>query len=526
MTLTSRRLRAFLSAVAVAALTAGLLVAYGQFRSEPDQPGIDARGPKTTQPPAAAATPTATPDADAGEAGGETAAELNEEAQEQAEGTEKRHEAFEKAKAAGTTGQQRPVGAAAAAPATGWAGEFPMDTQWDDWEPAIAADPSSPYVYVLATRYAAPKPCPGNCPSPWIALEISSDGGATWSAPKALCPCKGSGQFDPIIEVVPSNGNVYAVYMNGFNIMFTKSTDHGAHWSAAVPVYGNVSWNDKPVIAMSDNGQHVYISFNGPTGGDPYVAQSHDSGATWTQTKLVDSNRYYFAFDADVAANGTVYFAESSILYGGGGNKGTVPTGQIDYHAFVSTNNGTTWTDRLVGSAQPGVPCDAAGCPPDFYFGHTALSVDGSNNVVYLYDGAATFGGLQTVVARRSTNGGATWSAPVTLSAGGENAVTPAVESRGNGDVRAFYYQTSGGGNDDAWNVWYRSSTDGGATWAAPVNISDLGSGAAYKTPAGFGEVYGDYGEIAITNTGKTIAAWGEGASYDGPGAVWINRQN
>ena len=181
---------------------------------------------------------------------------------------------------------------------------------------------------------------------------------------------------------------------------------------------------------------------------------------------------------------------------------------------------------RSSAPSSPGVACDAAGCPPDFYFGHTALSVDGSNNVVYLYDGAATFGGLQTVVAKRSTNGGATWSAPVTLSAAGENAVTPAVESRGNGDVRAFYYQTSGGGNDDAWNVWYRSSTDGGATWSAPAKISDLGSGAAYKTPAGFGEVYGDYGEIAITNTGKTIAAWGEGASYDGPGGVWINRQN
>ena len=57
--------------------------------------------------------------------------------------------------------------------------------------------------------------------------------------------------------------------MNGFNVMFTKSTDHGGHWSAPVKTYGNVSWNDKPVIAMSDNGQHVFVSFNGPTGGDP-----------------------------------------------------------------------------------------------------------------------------------------------------------------------------------------------------------------------------------------------------------------
>lgn len=38
-------------------------------------------------------------------------------------------------------------------------------------------------------------------------------------------------------------------------------------------------------------------------------------------------------------------------------------------------------------------------------------------------------------------------------------------------------------------------------------------------------EIYGDYGEIAVTSTGKTIAAWGEGTSYDGPGGVWFNRQ-
>ena len=73
----------------------------------------------------------------------------------------------------------------------------------DDWEPAIAADPRrEPYVYLLATRYASTKPCPGNCPTPYIALYTSSNGGATWSAGMPLCACKGSGQFDPIIEVV------------------------------------------------------------------------------------------------------------------------------------------------------------------------------------------------------------------------------------------------------------------------------------------------------------------------------------
>ena len=113
----------------------------------------------------------------------------------------------------------------------------------------------------------------------------------------------------------------------------------------------------------------------------------------------------------------------------------------------------------------------------------------------------------------------------MTLSAAGEESTAPAIESRGSGDVRAWYYQTSGGGNDDAWNIWYRSSANGGSSWSAPVKISDATGSAAYKTAAGFAEVYGDYGEIGVTNTGKTLAAWGEGYSYTGPGGTWFNLQ-
>jgi hypothetical protein len=443
------------------------------------------------------------------------------EAAEQQETTEQRNAAFEAARRSGKSGQVRP---AAATAAPGWVGEFPFDTTWDDWEPAIATDPNAPYVYVLVTRYGAPKPCQGNCPSPWIALEISNDNGVTWSEGKPLCACKGSGQFDPIIEVVPSTGHVYAVYMNGFNVLFTKSTDHGKTWSAPVATWGNVSWNDKPVLAMSDDGRDVYVSWNGPTGGDPWAAQSHDGGATWSQFKLVDSSRYFFAFDADVASDGTVYFSESSLVYTSAGNNSDV-IDTVDHHVFISRDKGASWEDKLVASVQPGVVCDAAGCGPDFYVGHTALSVDGSGAVVLLYDGATTRGGLQRTYAVRSDNAGLSWSNPVGLSKASENSTAPAIESGAAGDVRAWYYETSGGGNDDAWNVWYRRSADGGATWSAAVKISDAGGGAAYKTPQGFLEVYGDYGEVSITNTGKTIATWGEGISWTGPGGVWINRE-
>jgi hypothetical protein len=431
--------------------------------------------------------------------------------------TELRLDALREARAAGTFGRRERIVAAAA---PGWAGEQLMNVGTDDWEPAIAADPSAPFVYLLTTRYA-PKPCSGNCPTPWIALEVSADGGATWSPGRALCPCKGSGQFDPIIEVVPTTGHVYAVYMNGYNTVFTKSTDHGQTWSAPVPTYGRVSWTDKPVLATSDDGQHVYVSWNGPNAGDPYIAQSHNAGMTWTQTKLVDGPRYFFAYDADVLSNGSVVFSESSLSYTG---QGGAAEGVVQHHAFVSTNQGSSWQNVLVDSVELGEPCVADGCYADFYYGHSGVSADGAGNLVIVYDGATTPGGKQQIFTRRSTNGGLTWTPRASISTVGEHAIGPVVESAGAGDVRAWYAQTNGG-NHDAWNIWYRSSADGGVTWAAPVNISDASTGAGYKTATGFQEFYGDYGEIAITSTGKTIGTWGESFSYTGPGGTWFNRQ-
>jgi hypothetical protein len=438
-------------------------------------------------------------------------------AAEEAGLAQERLEAWRHAQTAGTLR----VTAAAAAPPSGWSGEQVLSPTADDWEPAIAADPNAPYVYLLATRYTGPTACGNQCPLPYHVLKISTDGGATFGVDHYLCTCRGvGGQFDPEIEVVPTTGAVYAAWMNGYNVVFSKSTDHGQTWTAPVPVYGNVSWNDKPILAVSDNGNDVYVAFNGPTGGDPYVAQSHDAGATWTQTKIVDSKRYIYAFDGDVLSNGTVVFSETSLLYG---NANTL-TGNDQVYVYRSTNAGASWSTNLVDTVEIGPACTAAGCPADYYPGHSAISADANGNLVILYDGATVSGGNETIWTKRSTDGGVTWSARQALSTSGEMGDFPSVESRGSGDVRAWYMQTNGG-SFDAWNVWYRSSTDGGATWTTPVKISDVTSGAAYKTANGFLEPYGDYGEAAITSAGKFIGIWGEGNSYTGPGGVWFNRQ-
>ena len=436
------------------------------------------------------------------------------EAIEQAITTDQREDALRAAIADGTFGRRTPaVGRAA----PGWVGERVMGATTDDWEPAVAADPRAPWVYVLTTRYGEPKPCPGNCPSPFIALEISSDGGQTFGAPRPLCACKGSGQFDPIIEVVPSNGAVYAVYMNGYNVVFVRSDDHGRTWTDPVATYGQVAWTDKPVLTTSDDGRHVYVSWNGPRGGDPWVAVSHDRGATWSQKRIRDLDRYFFAYDAAVGPDGTVVFSESSLEYANGDSV----VGVVRQHLFVSRDRGRSWTVRTVASVDPGQPC--ADCRADYYIGHSSVDIDATGRIVYAYDGAVTTDGPQRVWVRTSADHGATWSAPVLVSTPGEHASSPTLETRGKGDVRLVYMQTSDDAGADRWNAWYRRSADGGLTWTSPVDISDRTGGAAYQHPDGFEEIYGDYGEIAITSSGETFAIWGEAFSYAGPGGSWFN---
>jgi len=190
---------------------------------------------------------------------------------------------------------------------------------------------------------------------------------------------------------------------------------------------------------------------------------------------------------------------------------------------LISRDRGTTWDRVPVDAVRVGVPCTTAGCSGDFYDGHSGVSSDANGDLVYLYDGAVRTGGPRRIYARRSFDEGRTWTKAVVLSNVRENATEPAVEARGDGDVRAWFYETNE--SRHRWNVWYRSSSDGGRTWSSRVLLSDANAGAGYKHPDGFREVYGDYGEIAITSDGDTFAAWGEGYSWVGPGGTWFNLQ-
>jgi hypothetical protein len=421
------------------------------------------------------------------------------------------------AEIAGTLGRIEPV---RRDPAPGWTGARIVHPSHDDWEPAVAADPNDPWVYVAVARYGAPV-C-ADCPDATIMFERSNDGGKTWSKAKPICRCEGTPwQADPILEVAPDTGSVYAIWMNGWNVHFSRSDDHGTNWTDPVSTKGKVAWNDKPAMTVSDDGQDVYVSWNGPSGGDAFVARSNDGGLTWRRRKVVDSDRYYFAYDGTVTASGSVVFAESSIDYSGPDG---APTGVVKHHALISDDGGDNWRNVVVGTVRIGVPCVAVACPSDYYIGHSSVASDADGNLVFAFDGSTRARARQRTWVTTSSDGGDTWATAVAVSTPREQSGFPMVDATGSGDMRMWYMETVGGSRN-AWNVWYRGSTDAGANWSTPARLSDVSGGWAYVSRRGFREPYGDYGEIAITSTGKTFAAWGEGMSYLGPGGVWFNRE-
>ncbi len=394
------------------------------------------------------------------------------------------------------------IGSNASAATPGWLGEVKLSNPatGDGWEPAIAADPSAPYVYAGWMQWAANKLN--------IAVRVSADGGSTWGTVHNI-KTSNQGQYD-IVLATTSTGALYATYMQSNHVVFTKSTDHGATFVTPIQVSGG-TWADKPWMASSANGNDVYIAWT--TRGDLYAVNSHNGGATWSSPLRLTSETgmYYFSNGGTVLPNGTAVIVGSE--YPESGNV-TGQSGPIPIAVFRTTNGGTSWTRSVPDTLFTGVTYPTSSV--------TTVASDANGTLVLVYSGALAVGGNGHVYIRRSTDSGATWGArtELTTSAGGADATSVAAAGKAAGQFTVTWMDARGGG----WNVWQRGSTDGGLTWSADAKVSDATTGAPYKTAAGFGLPYGDYDMVAINSAGKTVAVMGEGDSTQTHGDIWVNR--
>jgi hypothetical protein len=427
------------------------------------------------------------------------------------------------------------VAAAVAAPSAAVFGSparigFPAG---DDWEPSIAADASG-HVYALWTHYVGfggeptgeiDPSCP-ECPSPHMVIQISSDNGATWGEPHALAPSE-TRQDDPQIVVDAGDGvTVYASYMEGdkSSMFVARSDDFGATFE---PVLVESIERGLDKIALAARDGHVYIVYHSQQ--KIFASVSHDGGQTWTVTQPIHNTNSTFGVSlpsgAAIDSNGVAYFAWNGV------NRPGQAKGTINLYVTKTADGGATWTTSLVDQSEAPPACDCGGW--DYWGGQMAIGVDDANRVYVLWNANRARYAPNRLFFARSTDQGVTWTdrADVSPAPSGVNNVFPALVAAGNGDVRIAWQDDRNGfdaGGDDPnarWNTYYRRSSDGGLSWSPETKLSAFSPGYTYKfaTPAdGYLQPYGDYFELDIGAGGKTMAVWGEGNSYTGPGNVWF----
>ncbi len=384
-------------------------------------------------------------------------------------------------------------------------------TGGDQWEPSIAAD-SSGRIYVLYPHYGKVPDC-ATCHVPTMLLVISNDNGRTWQIPRVMFG-SGSGQFDAQIVVDPADRRtIYASWLQDkkHTIMLAKSVDSGATWNFTL-VVRIAEELDKPALAV--RGQNVYVSFNHEE--EVWVAASQDGGRSFFPSRVNTDSRPGWSLlgSATVDIAGNAYVSWASYSKGGGAR------GSVLLFVAKSADAGKTWTANRLDTSAAAPGCEGEECGEGYLGAQVVLASDATGTLYALWNAGGYPIGPQRIYFSSSTNGGESWLARVnisTASVGVEHAF-PAIAAGNSGDVRIAWMDKR---NSPFWNTYYRSSSNGGATWGDETKVSGYAPGYAYIGEEGFRFPFGDYFGLAIDNHGDTHMVWGEGMNYQSPGSIW-----
>jgi hypothetical protein len=382
-------------------------------------------------------------------------------------------------------------------------------TVGDQWEPAIAADGYG-HVYILYPQYGEVPDCP-NCPIPSMILLTSEDNGSSWQAPHMIAP-PGLGQFDPQIVVDPvDRRTVFAAWVqnNKTDVVVARSTDFGQSWSLAVAARKEDI--DKPSLAV--RGQDVYVAFN--FDGKLWASSSHDGGITFAVNEVAkDTFRWTLPSGGTLDPAGTIYFSWAGYTRNG--------TSKVNLYISKSSDGGKTWLTSLKASSAVAPNCSAYHCGWSYLGAQITVASDAAGTIYALWNAGTVDGGPERIYFSSSTTGGITWSPKVDISsaAPGVDHAFPAIAAGAAGDVRIAWMDTRG---TPLWNTFYRSSTNGGATWSGEARISGESLGYSYIDAGGFVFPFGDYFGLAIDSRGQTQAVWGEGLNFRSPGSIWYS---
>ncbi|MCP4641006.1 MAG: exo-alpha-sialidase, partial [bacterium] len=353
-----------------------------------------------------------------------------------------------------------------------------------DWSPQVTTDGLGHWVGVWYSY----DDLAGTGTDSDIFVARSADNGMTWTASVPLnTNALTDSEHDGSPQVATDGlGHWVAAWESredvssagtDFDILVARSTDNGVTWTAPVPLNTNASTDTEddgaPRVATDGLGHWVAVwnsdenLLGAGTDDDLFVSRSTDNGATWTAPALLNANATADGFADDLW---------QQISTDGAGNWVTVwvaEVGSSDYDVFVacSTDNGASWTAPILLSDY--------GTTEEWPESHPQLANDGAGTWVTVWWGSDGLLGGETmfdldIIVARSTDGGATWSAPALLKTNGTVDVgmdwNPHIAAGAVGDWVTVWASTenlSGASKNDT-DIFVARSNDGGITWTDP----------------------------------------------------------
>jgi len=360
----------------------------------------------------------------------------------------------------------------------------------DQWDVSIAAD-NFQHIYVLYAQ--ARLGASGSVPA--MTLVESSDDGKTWQPPRQLTPPTIAGQSSPQIVIDSADHRtIYASWLerNGQDVMLAKSVDFGQSWSVFIADRATAP-AQKPALAVS--GQNVFVGFNRAQ--KMWVASSHDGGITYSRATLETGEALTGALAGNAAMDlqGNVYFAWA------GNVQSTSNNVRVNLYISKSPDSGKTWATKLMDSSGAPAGCTAQNCEWGYMGAQISVAADAAGTL-YAFWNSGPSKQAARVYFSSSTTQGETWSAKVDVSSApqGANHVLPTISAGAAGEVRIAWIDSR---NSPDWSAYYRTSSNGGATWSKERMISHYALTSSFMSVDTFDFLFGSQPEMAAMESNK-----------------------
>jgi hypothetical protein len=425
---------------------------------------------------------------------------------------------------------------AAAQEAWPWPNHRVSNDQWlAHSEPSVAQDPTNPDILVGASKMFSTLQGGPNGYKFKIGTYYSHDGGMTWvdqgmlggNDPNNSWTALGYGNTTDPAVTFDSAGNVYVEIMvyqgtgenaggsgagGENNLVVYKSTDNGVTWGAPMEV-AHMPPGPSVVMDLDKN----WITAD-TTGGkfDGFLY------STWTYLNcVITCHNVYFAASYD----GGQHWTPPKILSLTGSplNQTSTPVVGPDGTVYVVFHDYSGHRLFLTKSSDAGatfsVPAQIASInPPPTLNGNVrsgplvigAPAVLPNGKIIVAWNDSS--GDDVDIFYKTSTDGGATWSSESTLNQGtAGDQFQPWVTATRAGTLWAMWFDRRDDPANMMIHVYAARSTDGGATWTE-YRVTDVASDPRVGLPLDRGNrgFYGDYqGLVADDQTGANIL-WNE----------------